>query len=82
VNAVCRFTNRGISGVTSNDGRLCRITLRKPPEQWAQGEPEYVIRFLDEHGYDTNHSFGARECELEEVDDITNLQGILYRRQR
>lgn len=82
VDAVCRFTNRGISGVISNDGRLCRIASRKPLEQWAQGEPEYIIRFLDKQGYDTDDGFGARECELEEITDTTNLPGVCYRRQR
>ena len=57
---VCVFTNRGVSGVRSNDGKRCKIVRLKPVEEWAQGEPEYVIHFLDE-----NHGFGARECELE-----------------
>lgn len=57
---VCVFTNRGVSGVTENDGKRCRIVRLKPAEEWAQGEPEYVIHFLGE-----NHGFGVRECELE-----------------
>ena len=57
---VCLFTNRGTSGITSNDGKRCRIVRLKPVEEWAQGEPEYGIHFLEE-----NHGFGARECELE-----------------
>lgn len=57
---VCVFTNRGVSGVRKNDGKRCEIIRLKPVEEWAQGEPEYVIHFLDE-----NHGFGARECELE-----------------
>ena len=57
---VCVFTNRGVSGVRSNDGKRCKIVRLKPVEEWAQGEPEYVIHFLDE-----NHGFGTRECELE-----------------
>lgn len=57
---VCVFTNRGVSGVRCNDGKRCKILRLKPVEEWAQGEPEYVIRFLDE-----NHGFGVRECELE-----------------
>ena len=60
MNQVCVFTNRGVSGVRSNDGKRCEIVRLKPVEEWAQGEPEYVIHFLDE-----NHGFGARECELE-----------------
>lgn len=60
MNQVCVFTNRGVSGVRSNDGKRCEIVRLKPVEEWAQDEPEYVIHFLDE-----NHGFGARECELE-----------------
>ena len=60
MNQVCVFTNRGVSGITANDGKRCKIVRLKPSTQWAQGEPEYVIHFLDE-----NHGFGARECELE-----------------
>ncbi len=58
----CIFTNRGTSGVTKNDGKRCRIVRLKPANEWAQGEPEYVISFLDE-----NHGFGVRECELQPV---------------
>lgn len=60
VGQVCTFTNRGVSGITRNDGKRCKIVRLKPVEEWAQGEPEYVIQFLDEQ-----HSFGVRECELE-----------------
>jgi len=59
---VCVFTNHGVSGVTSNDGKRCNIVLLKPVEEWVQGEPEYVIHFLDK-----KHGFGARESELEPV---------------
>ena len=59
---VCVFTNRGVSGVTSNDGKRCKIVRLKPVEEWVQGEPAYVIHFLDE-----NHGFGVRECELEPI---------------
>ena len=62
IGQVCVFTNRGVSGVRNNDGQRCEIARLKPVEEWAQGEPEYVIHFLDE-----NHGFGARECELEPV---------------
>lgn len=58
---VCVFTNRGVSGVTSNDGKHCKIVRLKPVDEWAQGEPEYVIDFLNE-----NHGFGARESELKQ----------------
>ena len=60
VGQTCIFTNKGVSGVTSNNGKRCRITRLKPPEMWAQGEPEYVIEFLEK-----DHGFGVRECELE-----------------
>lgn len=60
MNQVCVFTNRGVSGVRINDGKRCKIVRLKPSREWAQGEPEYVIHFLD-----VNHGFGARECELE-----------------
>lgn len=63
VGQVCVFTNRGVSGVTKNDGKRCEITHLKPPEHWFQGEPEYVIMFLDGSG-----GFGVRECELQPVD--------------
>ena len=56
----CVFTNRGTSGVISNDGQRCRITRLKPPNEWCRGEPEYVIDFLNK-----DHDFGCRECELE-----------------
>lgn len=59
MNQVCVFTNRGVSTVACNDGKHCRIVRLKPVEEWAQGEPEYVIHFLDE-----NQGFGARESEL------------------
>lgn len=62
---ICVFTNRGVSGVTSNDGKHCRITSLKLREWWAQGEPEYVIEFLDEEGRGIEHGFGCRESELE-----------------
>ena len=62
IGQVCTFTNRGTSGVTKNDGKRCEIVRLKPANEWAQGEPEYVIRFLVE-----NHDFGVRECELEPV---------------
>lgn len=65
VGDICIFTNRGVSGVTSNDGKRCRITLQKPREWWAQGEPEYGIEFLDDHSRGTGHGFGCRESELE-----------------
>jgi len=58
---VCVFTNRGVSGVTSNDGKQCKIVRLKPVDEWAQSEPEYVIGFLGE-----NHGFGARESELKQ----------------
>ncbi len=61
----CVFTNRGTSGVTSNDGKKCRITRLKPELEWHQGEPEYVIEFLDERDRGTGHGFGCRESELE-----------------
>lgn len=60
MDAVCVYTNRGSSGYTGNDGKHCRITRLKPPEEWAQGEPEYVIQFLEGNG-----GFGVRECELQ-----------------
>ncbi len=61
IGMVCIFTNKGISGVTGNDGRCCTITRLKPKNEWAQGEPEYVIHFLDSAG----GGFGVRECELQ-----------------
>ncbi len=60
IDQICIFTNRGTSGVTKYDGRKCTIVRLKPAEEWFQGEPEYVVRFLDE-----NHSFGVRERELQ-----------------
>lgn len=57
---VCVFTNRGISGITCNDGKRCRIVRIKPEEELTDGEPAYVIRFLDNE----DHGFGVRECEL------------------
>ena len=60
MNQVCVFTNRGVSGIRSNDGKRCEIVRLKPVEEWAQGEPEYVIHFLGE-----NHRFGVRESELQ-----------------
>lgn len=60
---ICIFTNRGTSGIKSNDGKRCRITRLKRPDEWATEEPAYVIAFLDE-----NHGFGVRGCELEPVD--------------
>lgn len=63
VHQACIFTNRGTSGVTSNDGKRCLIIRLKPPESWRQQkEPEYVINFIDE-----NHGFGVRESELEPI---------------
>ncbi len=62
VGQVCVFTNRGVSGVTKNDGKRCQIVDLKPEKHWFQGEPEYVIKFLDE-----NHGFGVRECELKPI---------------
>lgn len=61
---VCVFTNRGVSGVRSNDGKRCEIIRLKPVEEWVQAEPEYVIRFLDD-----NRGFGARERELEPTNE-------------
>jgi len=60
MNQVCVFTNCCVSGVRSNDSKRCEIVRLKPVEEWAQGEPEYVIHFLDE-----NHGFGVRERELQ-----------------
>ena len=57
---ICIFTNRGTSGVTSNDGKRCEIVRLKPVEEWTHKEPGYVINFLDK-----DHGFGVRECELE-----------------
>lgn len=59
---ICIFTNRGESGITSNNGKLCKIVRLKPVEECLRGEPEYVIRFLDR-----DHGFGVRECELEPI---------------
>ena len=60
MNQVCVFTNCCVSGVRSNDSKRCEIVRLKPVEEWAQGEPEYVIHFLDE-----NRGFGVRERELQ-----------------
>lgn len=60
VDDICVFTNRGTSGVTSNDGKQCRVTRLKPKEECRRGEPEYVITFLD-----GSNLFGCRERELE-----------------
>ena len=60
MNQVCVFTNCCVSGVRSNDSKRCEIVRLNPVEEWAQGEPEYVIHFLDE-----NHGFGVRERELQ-----------------
>ncbi len=57
---ICVFTNRGISGITTNDGKRCRIERIKPESELTDREPAYVIRFLD----DEDHGFGVRECEL------------------
>lgn len=62
IGQICIFTNRGTSGVTKNDGKRCRIVRLKPELEWAQGEPEYVIHFIEE-----SHGFGVRECELQPV---------------
>lgn len=64
---VCVFTNRVVSGVTSNDGEHCRITRLKPEREWHQGETEYAIEFLDEHGHGIRQGFGCRECEFQKV---------------
>ena len=66
IGQVCVFTNRGVSGVKINDGKRCKIVRLKSAEEWAQGEPEYVIHFLvAEFLVDENYGFGVRECELE-----------------
>lgn len=67
---ICVFTNRGISGITCNDGKRCRIVRIKPESERTDGEPAYVIRFLDGDG----HGFGVRECELE-PDTMDQLGG-------
>lgn len=59
VTDICVFTNKGSSGVKSNDGRECRILRVKEPGMWVNpAVPEYVIGFDDDHG------FGASEREL------------------
>ena len=55
----CIFTNKGVSGVTANDGVGCTINSVKPSEYWTRGKPEYVISL------DNGNHFGCRECELE-----------------
>jgi len=57
---ICVFTNRGTSGITSNDDKRCQITRLKPAEEWVTEEPAYVIEFID-----GSNSFGVRECELQ-----------------
>lgn len=52
------FTNRGESGVTSNDGLKCVITRVKPKKECLRGEQEYVIRL------ENGRVFGVRHCEL------------------
>lgn len=59
LNKICVFTNRGTSGVTSNDGKLCKITRLKPPEEWTKNEPGYVIQF-----FHNGNAFGVLESEI------------------
>lgn len=60
IGQICIFTNRGMSGITSNDGKRCKIVRLKPAKEWVRSEPEYAMQFLDD-----DHGFGVRECELE-----------------
>ena len=55
------FTNRGSSGVTKNDGKLCVIESLKTGAFWNSvlDEPGYSIRFLE-----SSLGFGCRESEL------------------
>lgn len=64
LNQVCVFTNRSESGDTTDDGKRCRIVRLKRADEWAQGEPEYVVDFVG-----GDHRFNVRECELEPVED-------------
>ncbi len=68
VGDTCIFTNKGSSGVTSNDGKKCRVVRTKDPEsdEWRGllREPGYVIQFLD-----GSNSFGCRESELQPATD-------------
>jgi len=59
---VCIFTNRGISGVTGNDGERCRIISIIPIGERVNDEPWYGVQFLDR-----DHNFGACERELKPV---------------
>lgn len=60
VGDICTFTNKGSSGVRSNDGKECSIARLKEREMWINSNvPEYVIRFGDGNG------FGASERELQ-----------------
>lgn len=59
---ICIFTNKGSSGVTSNDGLKCEIIRLKPLDEWVYPEPAYVIIFED------GRSFGVRQSELEPVE--------------
>ena len=59
---ICTFTNRGTSGVTSNDGRQCQVVRLKPPDEWVSDEAGYVVEFSP-----GGHGLGVRESELEPV---------------
>lgn len=66
---ICSFTNKGSSGVTQNNDKLCKITRLKPENEWGQDEPEYVIAFLD-----GSNSFGVQEREITPIYDNLSIR--------
>jgi hypothetical protein len=58
IGAVCIYTNRGGSGVTSNDGNRCRID-NYAGVTGEGGQPLYSITFVG-----TRHGINARHDEL------------------